>query len=282
MGVLDGKVALVTGASRGIGKAIAIEMARAGAKVALNYRTGEAEARAIAGEIARLQQARADEEALAEASGGLESDKARRMVSPSTRTIDGAEWAKLIKADVSNPEQARDLVRQVTESWGRLDILVNNAGITRDRVLRKMSDEEWEIVIATNLNSAFYCTSAAVPVMVEKKYGRIVSISSVIGQSGNIGQANYAAAKAGMIAFTKSVAQEVARHNITVNTVCPGFTATEMLSKVPEDVQEKIKAKIPLGRFGEAEEIARAVLFLVADGDYITGQQINVNGGIYM
>jgi acetoacetyl-CoA reductase/3-oxoacyl-[acyl-carrier protein] reductase len=183
---------------------------------------------------------------------------------------------------VASPEEARDLVRKVVSQWGRLDILVNNAGITRDRVIRKMTDEEWEVVIATNLNSAFYCTSAAIPLMIEQKYGRIISISSVIGQSGNIGQANYAAAKAGMIALTKSVAQEVARHNVTVNTVCPGFTATDMLARVPEEILDQIRGKIPLGRFGKPEEIARAVLFLATDGDYITGQQINVNGGIYM
>jgi acetoacetyl-CoA reductase len=247
MGRLDGKFALVTGASRGIGRAIALELVHEGAKVALNYRSGEAEARAVADEIATL--------------GGT---------------------CMLVQANVGDKDQARPMVRKVVEQWGRLDILVNNAGITRDRTMRKLTDEDWLEVINTNLNSVYYCTTAAMPMMIEQNYGRIINISSYVGQAGNFGQANYSASKGGIIAFTKTAAIELAKYNITVNAIAPGFTLTEMLSKVAEPVQAQIKARIPMGRFGQPEEIAKAVAFLAADGDYITGQQINVNGGVYM
>ncbi len=247
MGSLDGRVALVTGASRGIGRAVALALAKEGAKVALNYRSGETEARAVMAEIENLGSA-----------------------------------AILVRADVSVSSEARQLVRDVVDRWGRLDVLVNNAGITRDRTLLKMTDDDWLAVIGTNLNSVFYCTSAAVPQMVQQNWGRIVNISSVIGQAGNYGQANYAAAKAGVIALTKSAALELAKYNITVNAVAPGFTATDMFAKVPEEIQQKIKDKIPLRRFATADEIAEAVMFLVEHGEYVTGQQINVNGGLYM
>lgn len=244
---LEGKVALITGASRGIGRAIALEMARQGAQVALNYRSSEAEARTVEEEVQAC---------------GVET--------------------VLIRANVSDKEEARDMVAQVAERFGRLDILVNNAGITRDRSLRKLTDEDWVEVINTNLNSVYYCTTAAMPIMIEQQYGRIVNISSFVGQAGNFGQANYSASKGGIIAFTKTAAIELAKFNITVNAIAPGFTLTDMLAKVPEPVQAQIKAKIPMGRFGTPEEIAKAVAFLAADGDYITGQQININGGVYM
>jgi acetoacetyl-CoA reductase len=247
MGRLDGKFAIVTGASRGIGRAIALELAHEGAQVAVNYRSGEAEARAVADEIATF--------------GGT---------------------AVLAQANVSNKDESRSMVKRAIDQWGRLDILVNNAGITRDKSLRKMTDEDWLDVIQTNLNSVYYCTTAAMPVMIEQQYGRIVNISSYVGQAGNFGQANYSASKGGIIAFTKTVAIELAKYNITVNSIAPGFTLTDMLAKVPENVQAQIKAKIPMGRFGLPEEIAKAVAFLAADGDYITGQQININGGVYM
>jgi len=174
------------------------------------------------------------------------------------------------------------MVAQVLEQWKRLDILVNNAGITRDKSMKKLSDEDWTDVIATNLNSVYYCTSAAVPAMIDQRFGRIVNISSFVGQAGNFGQTNYSASKGGVIAFTKSAAIELAKHNITVNAIAPGFTETDMLAKVAPAVREQILAKIPMGRFGKPDDIAKAVVFLCAEGDYITGQQINVNGGVYM
>jgi acetoacetyl-CoA reductase/3-oxoacyl-[acyl-carrier protein] reductase len=174
------------------------------------------------------------------------------------------------------------MVKRVLDNFGRLDVLVNNAGITRDRSMRKLTDEDWMEVINTNLNSVYFCTTAAMETMIAQKYGRIINISSFVGQAGNFGQANYSASKGGIIAFTKTAAIELAKYNVTVNALAPGFTLTDMLAKVPENVQDQIKAKIPMGRFGMPEEIAKAVLFLAAEGDYITGQQINVNGGVYM
>ena len=247
MGRLDGKKALVTGASRGIGRAIALELAKEGAQVAINYQSSDDKAQAVVDEIAAL--------------GGK---------------------AILAKANLSDSESARGMVASVAEELGGLDILVNNAGITRDRSLRKMTDEQWEEVVQTNLNGYFYCTSAAIPVMLEAKFGRIVNVSSMNGQIGAFGQANYSASKGGIIAFTKTAAVELAQAGVTVNTVAPGFTDTDMFAEVPEKIQDTIKARIPMGRFGTPEEIAKAVLFLVSEGDYVTGQQINVNGGAYM
>jgi len=247
MGRIDGKIAIVTGASRGIGSEIAIELAQEGAKVALNYQSSDARAQEVADKIASF--------------GGT---------------------AMLAKADVSHPEEARDLVKRVVDQFGGIHVLVNNAGITRDKSLRKMTDKDWLEVVQTNLNAVFFCTSAVIPYMVDQNYGRIVNLSSMNGQAPAFGQANYSASKGGIIAFTKTAAIELAKFNITVNVVAPGFTMTDMLSKVPENVQNQIKAKIPLGRFATPEDIAKAVTFLVADGDYITGAQININGGVYM
>ncbi len=247
MGKLDGKKALVTGASRGIGRAIAVGLAAEGAAVAVNFQSSHAKAQEVCDEI--------------KAAGGK---------------------AILAKANLSDPEEARAMVASVAEQLGGLDILVNNAGITRDSSLKKMTDENWEKVIGTNLNGYFYTTSAAMPLMMEAGFGRIVNISSMNGQIAAFGQANYSASKGGIIAFTKTAALELAKSGITVNTVAPGFTATDMFAEVPDNIQDSIKKRIPLGRFGEPEEIAKAVVFLAADGDYITGQQINVNGGAYM
>lgn len=247
MGKLDSKIALVTGGSRGIGKTTALLLAKEGAKVALNYRSGADEAKAVAEEIKSL----------------------------------GSE-AFIVQADVGQGASARNLVEQTIKHFGTLDILVNNAGITRDAFFKKLTDEAWHEVIRTNLDSVYYVTSAALPAMLEKKHGRIISISSFVGQKGNLAQTNYAASKAGLIGFTKSAALELARNNITVNVVAPGFIATEMVTNIREEVQQKLISQIPQGRFGTAEEVAKAVLFLAADGDYITGQQLNVNGGIYM
>lgn len=244
---LKGKSAVVTGASRGIGREIATQLAARGADVAINYRRSDAEANEVADAI--------------RAEGGQ---------------------ALVVQADVSEPEQARNLIRQVHDEWGRLDILINNAGITRDKTLRKLTDEDWESVIKTNLGSVYSCCTAALPIMIEQHYGRIVNITSFVGQAGNFGQSNYAASKGGIIAFTKTAALEVAKYNVTVNCIAPGFTETDMLKQVPEPVREKIIARIPMQRFGQPEEVARVVVFIAAEGDYITGQQINVNGGVYM
>jgi acetoacetyl-CoA reductase/3-oxoacyl-[acyl-carrier protein] reductase len=247
MAKLEGRQALVTGAARGIGREIAKALASEGADVAINYQSSEADAISLADELG----------------------KAGR------RTL-------LFKGDVGERATWTAMIGKIKQAWGRLDILVNNAGITRDRTLRKMTDDDWLAVLHTNLNACYFGVSAVMPMMLEQKFGRIVNISSFVGQAGNFGQANYAASKGGIIAFTKTAAMEVARHNITVNSLAPGFTLTDMLSKVPEPVQKQILSRIPLGRFGKPEEVAKAVLFLAADGDYITGQQININGGVYM
>lgn len=244
---LQYKVALVTGASRGIGRAIARELAARGATVVINFRNSLGPAEELRSEIER----------------------------------NGGE-SRLLQGDVSNRQEARRLIRELLEVYGRLDILVNNAGITRDKSIRKMSDEDWLEVIEMNLNSLFYCTSAAIPAMIDQKFGRIVNISSFSGQAGNFGQANYAASKGGIIAFTKVLALELAKFNITANVIAPGFTATDMLAAVPGDILEQIKTRIPLRRFADPAEIAKAAAFLICDGDYITGQQININGGLYM
>jgi acetoacetyl-CoA reductase/3-oxoacyl-[acyl-carrier protein] reductase len=247
MGKLDGKTALVTGASRGIGRAIALELAREGAKVAVNYQSNDAKAQEVVAEIAKF--------------GGT---------------------CVLAKANLADPKEARAMVKSVASQFGRLDILVNNAGITRDKSLRKMTDEDWLAVIQTNLNAVFFTTSAALPIMLEQNYGRVINIGSMNGQTAAFGQANYSASKGGVMAFTRTVALEMAKFNITANVVNPGFTQTEMLEKVPSNIQDQIKGRIPEGRFAKPEEIAKAAVFLAEEGDYITGQQINVNGGAYM
>jgi acetoacetyl-CoA reductase/3-oxoacyl-[acyl-carrier protein] reductase len=244
---LEGKTALVTGASRGIGRAIAIELAREGAKVAVNYASNDAKAQEVREEIEKL--------------GGT---------------------CMLVKADLGDAKQARAMVKEVAESFRHLDVLVNNAGITRDSLLPRMTDEKWVEVIQTNLNGCFFCTSAAIPYMSAQSYGRIVNIGSMNGQVGAMGQANYSASKGGIIAFTRTAALELARFGITVNVVAPGYTDTDMFAAVPAAIQAQIKSKIPAARFAHPEEIAKAVLYLVADGDYVTGQQINVNGGAHM
>jgi 3-oxoacyl-(acyl-carrier-protein) reductase len=240
------KVALVTGASRGIGKAIALELARRGADVAINYRSAQVEAEHVADEIRAM---------------------GRRV------TLD--------QGHVGSPKEARAIVQRVIEEYGRLDILVNNAGITRDHSVRKMTDEEWDEVIQVNLTGVWYVTSAAIPAMIEKKFGRIINVTSYGAEGGNFGQANYAASKGGIISFTRVLALELARYNITANCVAPGFTYTDMMAQIPQNVQEQIKGRIPLGRFGTPEDVAKAAAFLATDADYITGTTLDVNGGIY-
>jgi acetoacetyl-CoA reductase/3-oxoacyl-[acyl-carrier protein] reductase len=247
MGRLNGKTALVTGASRGIGRAIAVELAREGAKVAINFQSNEEKAKEVAYDIRKF--------------GGT---------------------CTLAKADLANSQEARALVKKTADEFGHLDVLVNNAGITRDKLLPKMTDEDWVEVIQTNLNGVFFCTSAAIPIMAAQSYGRIINIASMNGQVGAIGQANYSASKGGIIAFTRTAALELAKSNITVNCIAPGFTETDMFARVPANLQAQIRGRIPLNRFAQPEEIAKAVVFLVADGDYITGQQLNVNGGAFM
>jgi acetoacetyl-CoA reductase/3-oxoacyl-[acyl-carrier protein] reductase len=247
MSRLIGRRALITGGARGIGRAIAKSLAGEGADVAINYHSSEGDARSLAHEL---------------------TDAGRKTL--------------LFKGDVGERSTWNLMIEKLTETWGGLDILVNNAGITRDKTLRKMTDDDWVTVLNTNLNACYFGVSAVMSVMIGQKYGRIINISSFVGQAGNFGQANYAASKGGMIAFTKTAAIELAKYNVTCNALAPGFTETSMLAKVPEPVRSQIQQRIPMGRFASPEEIARAVLFLAADGDYITGQQINVNGGMYM
>jgi acetoacetyl-CoA reductase len=247
MGKLEGRQALITGAARGIGRAIAKALGGEGADIAINYQSSEADALSLADELT----------------------KAGR------RTL-------LFKGNVGERATWTSMIEKIKQTWGRIDILVNNAGITRDKTMRKMTDEDWLAVLNTNLNSCYFGVSAVMSMMTEQKFGRIINISSFVGQAGNFGQANYAASKGGIIAFTKTAAIELAKYNITCNALAPGFTETGMLAKVPEQVRSQILARIPMGRFAMPEEIAKAVLFLAADADYITGQQINVNGGVYM
>lgn len=244
----EGKKVLVTGASRGIGRAIALALAAEGADVAVNYAGSEAAAKAVAAEI--------------EAMG---------------------RKALVIQADISSNEAATAMVDQVVKEFGRIDVLVNNAGITRDGLLMRMKEEDWDAVLTTNLKGVFSCTKAAVKYMMKQKSGRIVSISSVVGVMGNAGQANYAAAKAGVIGFTKAVAKEVAARGITVNAIAPGFIKTDMTSVLSEKVVEGMLSSIPLHALGESEDIAKAVLFLASDdAKYITGQTLHVDGGMVM
>jgi acetoacetyl-CoA reductase len=244
---LLGRVVVVTGGSRGIGSHIARELAKSGASVVVNYVRG---AEAAAGIVAQI-----------EAAGGTANAEA---------------------ADVAKFDDVCAMFDRIKERYGRLDVLVNNAGILRDRTFKKMAISDWHEVIDTNLTSLMYCCHCAVPMLLENGWGRIINISSFVGQMGNFGQANYSAAKAGILGFTKSLAIELARYNITVNAVCPGFVETEMWDSVPANIQEKILERIPMHRVAKAEEIARAVRFLAVEGDYMTGQALNINGGVYM
>lgn len=245
---LEGKKALVTGASRGIGRAIALALAAEGADVAVNYAGSEAAAKEVVAEI--------------EAMG---------------------RKAFVIQADISSNAAATEMIDKVVAEFGRIDILVNNAGITRDGLLMRMKEEDWDAVLTTNLKGVFNCTKASIKYMMKQRAGHIVSISSVVGLMGNAGQANYAAAKAGVIGFTKAVAKEVAARGITVNAVAPGFIQTDMTKVLSEKVVEGMKASIPLARLGDPEDIAKAVVFLASDdASYITGQTLNVDGGMVM
>ena len=242
---LDGKTAIVTGASRGIGRDIALTLAESGAAVAV-VATKEELLKTLAAEIA--------------AKGGK---------------------ALALPADLAKPGEADRVVEAAVKEFGRLDVLVNNAGITRDNLLIRMKDEEWDQVLQVNLTVAFRLTRAATKVMMRQKSGRVINISSVSGITGNAGQANYAAAKAGLIAFTKTVAREFSSRNITANVVAPGFIDTDMTRSLGDKVKEEVLKRIPLGRFGTGRDIARTVLFLAGEGgDYITGQVLVVDGGL--
>ncbi|MCS4541539.1 MAG: beta-ketoacyl-ACP reductase [Euryarchaeota archaeon] len=277
---LKGKTALVTGASRGIGKAIALALAEEGASVAINYQHREDEAR----EVAKLAEQIAKTEQLYTAAlliDHLETREHAQEVAKVVEELGGS--AMICQANVSKIEEVYRMRDEVLKEFGKIDILVNNAGITRDKTLVKMTPEMWREVLSVNLDGVFYCTKAVVEGMIERRWGRIINTSSVVGEMGNIGQTNYAASKAGLIGFTKALARELAGKGITVNAIAPGFTETEMVASVPKNVLEKIVAQIPLGRLGRPREIARAVIFLASeDGDYITGQVLDVNGGLYM
>lgn len=246
--LLDGKIALVTGGSRGIGRAIALRLAEEGAKVAINYagnRTAAEEVKAIIDQH------------------------------------DGT--AMIVQTDVSDSTAAAEMVARVHEELGGLDILVNNAGITRDTLLLRMKDEDFDAVINTNLKGIYACTKAAAKFMTKQRSGRIVNLSSVVGEIGNIGQTNYAAAKAGVIGFSKAAAKELAARHVTVNVVAPGFIDTDMTAVLKDSIRERLIEGIPLGALGKPEHVADAVLFLVSDAaSYITGQVLNVDGGMVM
>ncbi len=247
VGTLREAVVVVTGASRGLGAAIAEELAGGGAKIVVNYSQSKEPAEELVEQISE--------------SGGE---------------------AIAVQADVSDAEQAQSLIDQAIDRFNRVDVLINNAGINIDRTLKKLSVEDWDRVIQVDLNSAFYTVRAVLPHMTDQGGGKIINMSSFIGEAGNIGQANYSAAKAGLLGFTKTAAQELARSGITVNAVCPGFIETDMVAGIPEEAQQKLLKQVPLGRFGKPDEVARAVRYLIEDGDYITGQSIDINGGIYI
>ena len=243
-----GRVAIVTGGGRGIGRAVAVRLAEEGASVAISY---------------RKDAAAAEEAAAAVRAAGVECE--------------------IFKGDVASPEDVQALFKGVGGAFGRVDILINNAGITRDNIMLRMKEEEFDDVLRTNLGGTYLCTRAALRPMVRARWGRIVNVSSVVGLVGNAGQANYAASKAGIIGFTKSVAREVAQRGITANAIAPGYVETELTGSLPEDVKDRIRDQVPLGRFGEAEEVAEVVAFLAGEGaGYVTGQTIAVDGGMTM
>ncbi|WP_345807438.1 3-oxoacyl-[acyl-carrier-protein] reductase [Bacillus pumilus] len=246
--MLTNKTAVVTGASRGIGRSIAIDLAKNGANVVVNYSGNEAKANEVVDEIKALGQ-----------------------------------QAFAVKADVSNAEEVQALMKQAIDTFGSIDILVNNAGITKDNLIMRMKENEWDDVININLKGVFNCTKAVTRQMMKQRSGRIINLASVVGVCGNPGQANYVAAKAGVIGLTKTTAKELATRHITVNAVAPGFISTDMTDKLDENVQTEMLKQIPLARFGAPEDISNVVVFLASEGaGYITGQTIQVDGGMVM
>ena len=277
---LDGKVALVTGGARGIGKAIAIRLAEEGADVAINYQSTKKHAEDVSKIIDQI--GTMDElEKLSVTIDHIDTKEFATQVKESIDSI--GKHSYICQANISDPLQVDIMVKNVIENLGKIDILVNNAGIVRDKSFVKMTHDMWNEVMSVNLDGAFYCTKAVIGGMLERKYGRIINISSVIGRMGNRGQANYAASKAGMIGLTQSLAKEFATKGITINAVAPGFVETDMLKGIPPNIMETILAQIPLGRLGKPEEIAGVIAFLCSeDGNYITGQVLDVNGGLYI
>jgi 3-oxoacyl-[acyl-carrier protein] reductase len=244
----EGRVAIVTGGGRGIGRAVAVRLAEAGANLAISYRQDDA----AAGDTAQ-------------------------------RVREAGVECELFKGDVSSPESVEAMFKGVGDAFGRVDILVNNAGITRDNLMMRMKEEEFDEVLRTNLKGTYLCTRAALRPMIRARWGRIVNVSSVVGLVGNAGQANYAASKAGIIGFTKSVAREVAQRGVTANAVAPGYVETELTGGLPENVKDQIRGQVPMGRFGEPEEVAEVVAFLAGEAaGYLTGQTIAVDGGMTM
>ena len=245
-GTLNSKTAIVTGAARGIGRAVALNLAESGVSLVLNYYQNEKAALGLVKEIDAL--------------GG-------RCV--------------LVQGDVSNPGDAQKLIDSALENFNELDILINNAGINKDNLLIRMKEEEFQRVVDVNLLGTFYCTKYASKIMMKKRFGRIVNVSSVVGIVGNAGQSNYAASKAGIIGFTKSVAKELATRNITVNAIAPGYIKTDMTDRLSEEQKDRILSRVPLGRFGLPEDVANMVNFLISDkADYITGQVFRIDGGM--
>ncbi|MGE8034188.1 beta-ketoacyl-ACP reductase [Lysinibacillus sp. KCTC 33748] len=245
---LEGKVAVVTGASRGIGRAIALKLANEGAKVVVNYSGSQAKAEEV---VAMIQE-------------------------------NGGE-AIAVQASVSKTEEVTALMDATVKTFGSLDILVNNAGITRDNLLMRMKEDEWDDVLDTNLKGVFLCTKAVTRQMMKQRAGRIINISSIVGVAGNAGQANYVAAKAGVIGLTKTTAKELASRNILVNALAPGFIETEMTDQLPEDIKQGMLTQIPLAKLGQPEDIAKAVAFLASDdANYMTGQTLHIDGGMVM
>lgn len=242
------KIALVTGASGALGRAIALRLARGGYALALHYHSNPAEAQTLAGELREA----------------------------GARTV-------VVQADVRREDEVQQMIAQAERELGPLSVVVNNAGLVRDRTLTRMTSEDWDVVLDTNLRGTFNVCRAVASGMRERGWGRIINISSIVGAMGNFGQANYAASKAGLIGLTKSLAREMARDRVTANAICPGFMDTPMVRAVPEAVQQKLIAQIPLGRFGEPSAVGDAVAYLAdSSGDYITGQILHINGGMYM
>jgi 3-oxoacyl-[acyl-carrier protein] reductase len=245
---LEGRKALVTGASKGIGREIAIALAKEGADVAINYRSSEIEAEEVAGWLEDF---------------GINT------------------W--MYPADVSDMNSVKEMKSCLEKYFGGIDILVNNAGINVDKLFVKMDQRMWDRVISVNLTGVFNCTNTFIDSILESEHGRIINITSIVGQMGNIGQVNYAASKAGIIGMTKALAKELARKNVTVNAIAPGFIETDMVKGIPDKIKDKILIQIPKGRFGKPEEVGRAVVYLASDdADYITGHVLNINGGMYL